>query len=467
MTSSPKSKVTLYILEELRDDPRPHRLECETRHQLACDRRLRLHAGELRLALHAFIEIRGQQPHAAMDAAKNTTTSIPIRLTPRPAATTASGWATRMLPGSGAGAGSTAASGVAEGAKLDVAVSLAPAPRFRILHPSINLWRRNAMLDGWNGTAGETEGYLQQSWNTWHETDSSLRRGSFRSSFARPGNHGIPTAGSATVMLTSSARLPGSDGARMRSIRSFSVLASIAEGNRRLLPLLRSNQAIGAVEQRLSARARFRAEFYNRTDRDVAERPLLDPRMIGTTVFVPPLIPLWANSERGWARGVEVFLQRSSANKFTGWVAWGWGRTGYRDGVTGDHFPSDFDQRNTISIYGSYRLRPSVILSVHSSYGSGFPIPEYLTLKNGVYYLAASPDQLRIAYYQRTDLRINKSWTHDKWKFALYGEVVNLSNRTNYLFDSLNSYNTKTGQTSVTLDTMLPVIPSAGVLIER
>ncbi len=60
-------------------------------------------------------------------------------------------------------------------------------------------------------------------------------------------------------------------------------------------------------------------------------------------------------------------------------------------------------------------------------------------------------------YYQRTDLRINNSWTHDKWKFALYGEVVN----------SLNSYNTKTGQTSISRDSRLPVIPSAGVLIER
>jgi hypothetical protein len=108
-----------------------------------------------------------------------------------------------------------------------------------------------------------------------------------------------------------------------------------------------------------------------------------------------------------------------------------------------------------------------VNVSIHSSYGSGFPIPEYLQLKNNVYYLASSPNQLRMKYYQRTDFRIDKSWTRDKWKFALYGEIINMSNRTNYLFDSLNSYNAKTGQTSVTLDTMLPIIPSAGILLER
>jgi hypothetical protein len=62
---------------------------------------------------------------------------------------------------------------------------------------------------------------------------------------------------------------------------------------------------------------------------------------------------------------------------------------------------------------------------------------------------------------------VNKAWTHDKWKFTLYGEVVNLTNRTNYVFDSLNGYNTKTGQTSVTLDSMFPILPSVGIVCER
>jgi hypothetical protein len=31
---------------------------------------------------------------------------------------------------------------------------------------------------------------------------------------------------------------------------------------------------------------------------------------------------------------------------------------------------------------------------------------------------------------------MNKSWTKDKWKLTLFGEVINLTNRTNYLYDS-------------------------------
>ena len=138
-----------------------------------------------------------------------------------------------------------------------------------------------------------------------------------------------------------------------------------------------------------------------------------------------------------------------------------------RNGIAGDRFPSDFDQRNGISIYGSYRVRPNVNVSVHSSYGSGFPIPGYLALIDGSYFIGASRNRLRMPYYQRTDLRINRSWTRDKWKIALFGELVNITNRNNLLFDSINSYNATTGKTSVSLDSMMPIIPSVGMFLER
>jgi len=114
-----------------------------------------------------------------------------------------------------------------------------------------------------------------------------------------------------------------------------------------------------------------------------------------------------------------------------------------------------------------YRLKPTVNLSVHSSYGSGFPIPGFLRKSGTLYYLTDVRNQLRIPAYSRTDFRVNKSWTHDKWKLTVYGEVVNLTNRKNYLFDSFNGYNTATQQAFLTLDTMFPILPSAGVVFEK
>ena len=78
-----------------------------------------------------------------------------------------------------------------------------------------------------------------------------------------------------------------------------------------------------------------------------------------------------------------------------------------------------------------------------------------------------SRDQVRLPAYSRTDFRVNKAWTHDKWKLTLYGEVINLTNRTNYVFESFNGFNTGTRQAYITLDKMFPILPSAGMVFER
>jgi hypothetical protein len=49
----------------------------------------------------------------------------------------------------------------------------------------------------------------------------------------------------------------------------------------------------------------------------------------------------------------------------------------------------------------------------------------------------------------------------------LYGEVVNLFNRRNHRFDTFNGYNARTGQAFVTLDRMFPILPSAGIVLEK
>lgn len=315
----------------------------------------------------------------------------------------------------------------------------------------------------WDGTAQLDGGYVQQSLAAL----SGRLRMTVGVRWDRHSMDGVAAtspAASATLGLTRSTHLQLGVGQYVQ----FPALSAMALplGSRKLLPM-RSNQEIAAIEQRLGERTRVRVEVYNRADRDLTYQPFFDPRILNGKVFVPPLNPLFTNSLRGYARGAEVFLQRSSANRFTGWVSYGFGRTGMRDGVSGARFISDWDQRHTINVYGGYRLRPSVNLSARSSWGSGFPIPGFLRTAGGSYYLTSMRNGQRLGTYNRTDVRVNKAWTRDKWKLTLYGEVVNLTNRTNYLFESLDSYNSKTGLASVTVDKMFPILPSAGVVLER
>ena len=180
-------------------------------------------------------------------------------------------------------------------------------------------------------------------------------------------------------------------------------------GSRRLLPE-RATHAQVALEQALGNRTRVRAEVYNRQDRDLLFRSTYDPRVQGGQVVIPPPYPEWTNALRGYARGFQVFVQRRAANNLTGWVAYAYGRSWVRDGVTGNSFVADYDQRHSVRVFGSYRMRPSVNLSGKWLWGSGLPVRGYYEQRGAEYFLSERRNELRLPDYQRVDVRINKAF---------------------------------------------------------
>lgn len=236
-------------------------------------------------------------------------------------------------------------------------------------------------------------------------------------------------------------------------------------GDRGLLPE-RANHFQFAVEQRLDERTRLRVEVYQRDDRDLLFRSWFEPRLIGGRIFDPLIASPIRNSLRGHSRGVQIFLQRRTANRLAGWVAYALGYARLRDGEAGIGFPSDQDQRHTVNVYLSYRLRPTVNLSLKALYGSGFPLPRFYRREGDGYFLSESRNTLRLDAYQRTDFRVNKAYVFDRWKLTLYGEVVNAFNRRNFRFETFNGYDNRTGRAFLTLDRMMPVLPSAGIVFE-
>ena len=234
----------------------------------------------------------------------------------------------------------------------------------------------------------------------------------------------------------------------------------------RLLPE-KATHYEATLEQRLDDRTRLRLEFYDRRDRDLLARPELDPRLLAGGMIFPalPNAPL-VNSERGYARGVQVFLQRRTANGFTGWVSYAYGRAIIHDGILGLKFASDYDQRHTLNLYGSRRLRPTVNLSARFTYGSGMPLPGFYRLGDGGYKLSENRNALRAPAYARTDLRLNKAYVHQKFKTTLFGEIVNVTNHTNRDFDSAGPYDAGTGRAYPNFYSMFPILPSVGMVFE-
>ncbi len=320
-------------------------------------------------------------------------------------------------------------------------------------------------LDKFRGTAQRSGAYAQQSFSLWsgkvHFTAGS-----------RWDRHSVSVADVASPY----ASLAFQPFAATKIQFDFGQYAQFPElnqyfslfGRPALLPM-RATHYEGVIEQRLDKRTRLRVEFYNRQDRDLLARPEFDPRVLITgKIFNPPVNAPILNSQRGYARGAQIFLQRSTANGLTGWISYAYGHAQVRDGDLRLSFPSEWDQKHTLNIAGSYRLRPTVNLTAKWSYGSGFPIPGFYRLAaNGTsYFLSPIRDALRVTEYQRADLRVNKAFVYQKRKLTLFAEVVNLFNRQNRIFDSAGSYNATTGAASLSFINMFPVLPSAGILFE-
>ncbi len=233
----------------------------------------------------------------------------------------------------------------------------------------------------------------------------------------------------------------------------------------RLLPE-RATHYEAALEQRLDERTRLRVEVYNRQDRDLLARPALDPHLLadGSIFDALPAAPL-ANLQRGYSRGVQVYVQRRTANGFTGWISYAYGHAVIVDGYLHQSYAADYDQPHTFNVYASHRLRPTVNLSARFTYGSGMPLPGFYRLEQGGYWLSYGRNELRAWAYERTDLRLNKAYVHKKSKTTLFAEIVNLTNHRNRDFDSPGPYN-YTGRVYPNFYSMFPILPSAGVVCE-
>ncbi|MGI9069595.1 MAG: TonB-dependent receptor [Pyrinomonadaceae bacterium] len=234
-------------------------------------------------------------------------------------------------------------------------------------------------------------------------------------------------------------------------------------------PSLRSESAShynASVERRFGDRTRLLIEVYDREEERLFFS-LSEPRLVSNVATFAEFP--FQNSLRGHARGIELTLQRRSANKLTGWISYAYSRTKLADSQTGLSFISDTDQRHTLNVYGSYRFNETWNLSSAWRYGSGQPVPGFYrqvgTQVGTGYFLSNERNTTRLPAYSRVDVRLNKAFLFKNWKLTLNGEVINATNRNNLRYAGFDGY-TFDGRVFGQLDRVLPILPSAGVVVE-
>lgn len=251
------------------------------------------------------------------------------------------------------------------------------------------------------------------------------------------------------------------------------LLQFFSRAGRRTLEPQRAAQTQVGLEQAIGERSRVRMELYNRQDRQLLFQPFGEPRALaGNRFYLPPLITPWENSSRGYSRGGQVFFQRRAANGFTGWVSYAYNRARLRDQFLSNIilYDADFESRHLFQLYASQRLRPTVNLSAKWVYGSGMPVPGFYEQRGPNrqtdVFLATQRNLTRLPAYQRTDVRINKSFVRKRYQFTLFAEVINLTNRNNLRFDDYGGIDTRTGRARLFLNRTFPILPSAGIVFD-
>jgi hypothetical protein len=243
-------------------------------------------------------------------------------------------------------------------------------------------------------------------------------------------------------------------------------MIELAQANAPLSPQT-STHYVAAFERRLGPQTRLRVEAYDREDRDVLDAPDVYPRLQAGAVTWPTSVPRWTNAYDGYSRGVELILQRRSASKLTGWVGYTLGYNRERDLTTGMWFDSDTDIRHALNLYASYRLTPSVNLSARFNYASGSPVPGYFSVSDfttGDASVVDGRNASRMPSYQRLDLRLNKSFVHDRWKMTLYAEAINATNHRNLRYMGVGG--NLQDQAWPRFGSMAPLLPSVGVSVD-
>jgi len=219
------------------------------------------------------------------------------------------------------------------------------------------------------------------------------------------------------------------------------------------------------VEQTIGQSARVQVTVYDREERDFLRRPGAETRVVDGRLVRGSTTARYENRLDGFSRGIEVLVQRLDANGFSGWISYAYGRNHYHDTVSQESFWGDLDQRHTMNVYGLYRLSPRMSVSGKLRVGSNFPAPGYYTESVGKYFIGSTRNDLRLPSFARLDLRANRTFTWGTRRLTLFAEVINVLNRENVRYHP-PSIDGRTFEARRLFEPLLPVVPSAGVLIE-
>jgi hypothetical protein len=280
----------------------------------------------------------------------------------------------------------------------------------------------------------------------------------------------------AELRLRERTRLRGGSGIYRQFPRLDEVFGF--QGGGRTLRPQRAGHVDAGIEQTLPRQARLLVNVYARRERDVLWTPGSEPRLLSdATIDRGSIAAPWVNALDGDARGVEVVLRQDGTDRFSGWAGYAYGHLKYTYSATGERFWADADQRHTLSLYGNYRLSGRSSVSARYRYGSNYPMVGYIgepTSTMGMvpvvdgrplfYGLSDERNGLRLPAYSRLDVRADRAFNWSGRRLVLFVDVANITNREN--LRNIPPFVDRTGRVFGATESLMPIVPSGGFVIE-
>jgi hypothetical protein len=220
-----------------------------------------------------------------------------------------------------------------------------------------------------------------------------------------------------------------------------------------------------ALEHRLDDATRWQVAIYNRAERDVLRLPSREPRLDAGQLIGASGTSRWVNALDGYARGVELLVQRRSIKGVSGWASYSFGFNRYEDRTTGERFDGDFDQRHAVNVYGHLRVSDRLSLAAKLRAGSNVPAPGYWERRGEDYFIGSVRNGLRVPAYARLDVRASRVFDWRDKRMTLFVEAMNVLAHDNVRFNTPR-VDSRTRQVFGIFESMIPLVPSAGILLE-
>ena len=167
----------------------------------------------------------------------------------------------------------------------------------------------------------------------------------------------------------------------------------------------------------------------------------------------------------GSSQGVELRLERQSATGLSGWTAYSYGRTRYRDPSSGETFWGHHDRRHAVTVAAFYRLSDRSTLAATFRGGTNIPVPGQFAERVDGLFAGSHPHELRLPPYARLDVRASRTVHAGRRRVTLFVDVVNVLNRSNF-GPGTGVVQAETGEAVGFTERLLPRLPSAGLTVE-